>query len=203
MNTAVTPFPVVLVAVSALLNCGQGIGADQIYPPRPPYRIMALTIPSSPSEITGHLSLPEGQGPFAVVVMVGNPGEDDATVADQLARRGVAVVRADPAGFDAAQIGAAAAAAVSRESRIDATRIAFAAFGDAWAIATAAAERAPTVTSLVFLSSGAARSRPLRAVLTNLSRPSVAVVPKSISREGTEAAFFDEMAAWLEGSPMR
>jgi dienelactone hydrolase len=90
-----------VVALLCVLAASCAAAAAQQTPPtvptgRPPYRILAVTVVNGPSSIAGTLTVPEGPGPFpAVVLLPGASRNQDATIADQLTRRGIVVHRHD------------------------------------------------------------------------------------------------------------
>ncbi len=76
-----------------------------------PYRTQEVTVVSAPGvSLAGTLTLPQGKGPFAAVVMITGSGAQDrdetilghkpfAVIADRLTRDGIAVLRMDDRGF--------------------------------------------------------------------------------------------------------
>ncbi len=105
----VAPVTVELVPEGAPMSYGLGRPQE----PRPPFpyvaRDVTYTNAKDGTKLAGTLTLPEGPGPFAAVVMITGSGAQDRdesigghkpflVIADHLTRRGIAVLRADDRG---------------------------------------------------------------------------------------------------------
>lgn len=150
------------------------VGPRRPQEPQPPYPYVCeeVSFPSAADgiEMHGTLTLPEGNGPYAAVVLVTGSGTQNRdeellghkpfkVVADYLTRHGIAVLRYDDREWGRSYEGATtldyaldalnAAALLRRDSRIDPTRVGIAGHSEGGTIAFMCAARCDSVAFVV------------------------------------------------------
>jgi pimeloyl-ACP methyl ester carboxylesterase len=149
--------------------------------PRPLYVEHDIAVTNGPVRLAGTLTVPQGAGPFPLVVMITGSGPQNRdedilgfkifqVIADRLARQGIAVYRYDDRGVggstgnlanattpDFAGDALAALAALKLRTEIDAKRIGMLGHSEGATVAAIAASRSADVSFVVLLAPPGAR----------------------------------------------
>ncbi len=192
--------------------------------PKPPfpYTAQEVAFDSAPGvRLAGTLTLPPGEGPFPAIIMITGSGAQDrdetivghkpfAVIADDLSRRGVAVLRYDDRGFgrstgDFAKAGiedfaADATAALnwlSTQPRIDPRRIGLLGHSEGGVVAPMVASKDRRVASVVLI---AAPGVPLTEVLSAQRAALAPHMGMSAEKAAKSQAMFDHAMAAMAGA---
>ena len=187
-----------------------------------PYRTEEVTVNSAPGvKLAGTLTLPQGKGPFAAVVMITGSGAQDrdeailghkpfAVIADRLTRDGIAVLRVDDRGFakstgdfasatddDFAVDAAANVAYLRGRADIDPARIGLIGHSEGGLVAPKVAARDPKLAFIVLMAGpGVKLSEVMRAQRAALA-PAMGVNPERIRQT---QAMLDHVGDALRGA---
>jgi hypothetical protein len=187
-----------------------------------PYSAQDVAFDSAPGvKLAGTLTLPPGEGPFPAVILLSGSGAQDrdetilghkpfAVIADDLTRRGVAVLRYDDRGFarstgDFAKAGiedfaidaTAALDWLSKQPRIDARRIGLLGHSEGGVVAPMTAARDRRVAFVVLV---AAPGAPLTEVLTAQRAALAPHMGLNAADAAKSQAMFDRALAAMAGA---
>ena len=188
--------------------------------PRPPfpYKAEEVTVESAPGvRLAGTLTLPPGKGPFPAAVLITGSGAQDrdetifghkpfAVLADDLTRRGVAVLRYDDRGFarstgdfvkatsaDFAVDAAAATAYLRARPEIDPDRVGLIGHSEGGVVAPMAAAKDPRLGFVVLIAAPAAPILEAMFAQQDAIGPVMGIDPERIQR--SRSVFARVMAA--------